>query len=212
MKRGAVDLGVDRDGPDAHLVERAHHAHGDLAPVCDEDLLERARHGAIDTSDGESLLDVVVMANLQAPRDGLMPGKDEELLFSGRPALVQGLGGLLLAIVTLGISLLVAWVQTRGVHYKITSQRIVIEQGVFSKRMEQLDLYRVVDYVVERPFGQRVMGTGNIVLEAMDKTTPEIRIVGIKTDVMSLYEKLRYSTEQEKRKRGVRVLDVEPTG
>jgi uncharacterized membrane protein YdbT with pleckstrin-like domain len=152
------------------------------------------------------------MSNLQAPRDGLMPGASEELLFSGRPALVPGLGSLLLAILTLGISVLVAWVRTRSVHYKITSQRVVIEQGMFSKRMEQLDLYRVVDYVVERPFGQRIMGTGNIILEAMDKTTPEVRIVAIKTDVVKLYEKLRYATEQEKRKRGVRVLDIESAG
>ena len=141
-----------------------------------------------------------------------MPGAAEELLFSGRPALIPGLGSLILAILTLGISVIVAWFRTRGVHYKITSQRVVIELGVFSKRMEQLDLYRVVDYVVERPFGQRIMGTGNIILEAMDKTTPEIRIVAIKTDVVSLYEKLRYATEQEKRKRGVRVLDIESAG
>jgi hypothetical protein len=148
----------------------------------------------------------------KAPVEGLMPGANEELLFAGRPALIQGLGGLLLAILTLGISVLVAFFRTRAVHYKITSQRVVIEKGVFSKRMEQLDLYRVVDYVVERPFGQRIMGTGNIILEAMDKTTPEIRIEGIKTNVLSLYEKLRYSTEQEKRKRGVRVLDIESAG
>jgi len=152
------------------------------------------------------------MANLEVPRDGLMPGAAEELLFPWRPALIPGVGSLVLAVLTLGISVLVAWFRTRGIHYRITSQRVVIEQGVFSKRMEQLDLYRVVDYVVERPFGQRIMGTGNIILEAMDKTTPEIRIVGIKTDVMKLYEKLRYSTEQEKKKRGVRVLDVEPAG
>jgi len=152
------------------------------------------------------------MANLEVPRDGLMPGAAEELLFSGRPALIPGVGSLVLAVLTLGISVLVAWFRTRGIHYRITSQRVVIEQGVFSKRMEQLDLYRVVDYVVERPFGQRIMGTGNIILEAMDKTTPEIRIVAIKTNVVSLYEKLRYATEQEKKKRGVRVLDVEPAG
>ena len=90
--------------------------------------------------------------------------------------------------------------------------RIVVERGFFSKRMEQLDLYRIVDYVVERPFGQRMMGTGNIVLEAMDKTTPEVRIDGVKTDVVALYERLRYATEQAKKKRGVRVLDVEPAG
>src|SRR5262245_58554448 len=103
-------------------------------------------------------------------REGLMPGASggEELLFSGSPALVQGFGGLLLAILTLGLSLVYAWMKTRSVHYKITTERIVIERGMFSKRMEQLDLYRVVDYVVERPVGQRIMGTGNIVLEAMD--------------------------------------------
>ena len=141
-----------------------------------------------------------------------MPGAAEELLFTGRPALIPGVGSLVLAILTLGISVMVAWFRTRGILYKITSQRVVIESGVFSKRMEQLDLYRVVDYVVERPFGQRIMGTGNIILEAMDKTTPEIRIVAIKTNVMSLYEKLRYATEQEKRKRGVKVLDIESSG
>lgn len=148
---------------------------------------------------------------LKPPREGLMPGSSggEELLYAGRPAVIQGLGGLLLAILTLGISALVMWLRSLGTHYKITTQRVVIEEGVFSKRMEQIDLYRIVDYVVERPFGQRMMGTGNLVLEAMDKTTANIRIAGIKTDVVALYERLRYCTEQEKKKRGVRVLDVE---
>ena len=142
-----------------------------------------------------------------------MPGTaGEEVLFAGRPAVVQGVGGVLLAILTLGISLLVQWFRTRGVHYKITTQRIVIERGMLSKRMEQIDLYRIVDYVVERPIGQRMMGTGNLILESMDKTTPEVRIAGIKTDVMALYERLRFATEQEKRKRGVRVMDVETPG
>jgi uncharacterized membrane protein YdbT with pleckstrin-like domain len=150
--------------------------------------------------------------DLKPPMPGLMPGSSggEELLYEGRPAVIQGIGGLLLAILTLGISALVQYIRTRGTSYKITTQRVVIESGVFSKRMEQIDLYRVVDYVVDRPFGQRVMGTGNIILEAMDKTTPEIRISGVKTDVVALYERLRYCTEQEKKRRNVRVLDVEP--
>lgn len=151
------------------------------------------------------------MNDLKPPREGLMPGSSggEELLFSGHPAVIQGFGGLLLAILTLGISALVSYVRTRGISYKVTTQRIVVERGVFSKRMEQIDLYRVVDYVVERPFGQRIMGTGNIILEAMDKTTPEIRIDGVKTDVMKLYEHLRYATEAEKKKRNVRLLEAE---
>lgn len=151
------------------------------------------------------------MAELTKPKEGLMPGASgaEELIFEGHPAAIQTFGGLLLAILTLGISALVAYVMARGTRYKITSQRVVIERGVFGKRMEQIDLYRVVDYVVDKPFGQRIVGTGNLILEAMDKTTPEIRIEGVKTDVNALYERLRYCTEQEKKKRGVRVMDVE---
>src|SRR5262249_46594734 len=134
------------------------------------------------------------MAEMKPPPEGLMPGTTgEELLFSGSPAALPGIGALFLAIVTLGIYAIYAYAKARGTHYKITSQRVVIETGIFSKHMEQIDLYRIVDYVVERPFGQRIMGTGTIVLEAMDKTTPEIRIEGVKTDVMALYERLRYS-------------------
>jgi uncharacterized membrane protein YdbT with pleckstrin-like domain len=133
----------------------------------------------------------------------------EEILFQGSPAAVASLGALLLTILTLGLYGLYAWVQAKGTSYRITSQRIVVEAGIFSKRMEQIDLYRVVDYVVERPFGQRIMGTGNIVLEAVDKTTPELRIHGIRTDVVALYERLRFHTEAERKRSGVRLMDME---
>jgi uncharacterized membrane protein YdbT with pleckstrin-like domain len=127
---------------------------------------------------------------------------------------IPGVGALLLSILTVGLAALFFWFRSLARHYRITNERIVIESGVFSKRIEQVDLYRITDYVVERPFSQRLLGTGNILLEAMDRTTPQIRIDAIKTDVMALYEQLRLSTEQEKRRRGVRVVDFDedPTG
>jgi len=136
----------------------------------------------------------------------------EEVLFEGSPAALAGLGQLAIAVLTLGLAAVYFWIQAKGTSYRITSQRIVVETGIFSKRVEQVDLYRIVDYVIERSFSQRMLGTGSITLEAMDKTTPEVRIVGIRTDVMALYERLRRATEAEKQRRGVRVLDVEPTG
>jgi hypothetical protein len=136
-------------------------------------------------------------------------GAGEELLFDGRPAAIPSVGALILCILTVGIGALVYWLRALGTHYRVTTQRVVIERGFFSKRMEQIDLYRVVEYVVERPFGQRLLGTGNLVLEAMDKTTPEVRLDGVRTNVMALYERLRAATEAEKRRRGVRVFDVE---
>ncbi len=133
----------------------------------------------------------------------------EQVLFEGRAAVLPGVGTLLLAILTLGIAALFLWFRRLSTHYRITTQRVVIERGVFSKRLDQTDIYRIIDYTVERPFGQRLMGTGNLVLKTLEEPNPVLRIDGIKTDVVALYERVRKATEAEKRRRGVRVLDME---
>jgi len=137
------------------------------------------------------------------------PTQQEEVLFDGRPALIPSVGVLVLIIVTLGLWLLPRWWRALGVHYRITTRRIVVETGVLSKRMEQIDLYRVNDYTVDRPFLQRLLGSGNLLLKTFDKTTPELRITEIKTDVVALYEQLRQATEKDRAARGVRMIDYE---
>lgn len=133
----------------------------------------------------------------------------ERVLFDGNPAVLPTIWHWLLAFITVGIAALVFWVKQKSRHYRITTERIVVETGVFSKRMDQLDLARIKDYVVERPFSQRLAGTGNIVLNTMDPTDPHMRLDGLKTDVKVLYEELRKATETQKKQLGVRVVDYE---
>ncbi|HTJ80287.1 MAG TPA: PH domain-containing protein [Polyangiaceae bacterium] len=133
----------------------------------------------------------------------------EEVLFEGKPALVHSLGALLLAIVTLGLALIWFYFKRGGTTYKITNQRVVIDSGIFSKKMEQLDLYRINDFTIERPFSQRVMGTGNIRLSTFDKTTPTVFLQAMKTDVVQLYETMRVAVESLKQSRNVRMIDYE---
>lgn len=135
---------------------------------------------------------------------------DEEVLFEGYGALVPSIGSLLLAIVTLGLYLLPAWWRSRSRRYRLTTKRVVVETGVLGKRLEQVDLYRVNDYTVVRPVGQRLLGTGNLVLRTLDRTSPVVAIEGIRTDVVALYERIRAATELEKSRRGgIRVMEVE---
>jgi len=134
---------------------------------------------------------------------------NEEVLFNGNPALVPTLGALLLVILTLGLWLIPLWLGSRTRHYRLTTKRVVVETGILNKRLEQVDLYRVSDYTVLRPISQRIMGTGNLVLRTLDQTSPEVTVSKIKTDVVVLYERIRAATEAEKRKRGVRVMDME---
>ncbi len=143
-----------------------------------------------------------------APPGVLGPGQ-EETFFEGHPAVIGSLGALFVVILTAGLAAIYLWIRTRGTSYRLTSQRVIVETGVFGKRVDQLDLYRIVDFIVERSFGQRVMGTGTITIDSMDKTSPVTRIEGIHTNVMGLYERLRAAAEVEKQKRLVRPMDIE---
>ncbi len=134
---------------------------------------------------------------------------DEKVLYEGAPAVLGSVGRWCLAILTLGLAALVFWIQSKSTKIRITTERVVIETGLLSKRMEQTELYRIMDYVVERPFGQRLVGTGNLLLTTMDKSTPMIRVDWLPTDVVVLYANLRAAAEIQKRARGVRLLDVE---
>ena len=131
------------------------------------------------------------------------------MLFEGEPALVSSLGVVFLLILTVGLAWLWLFFRRGGTRYKITNQRIVIDRGIFSKTMEQLELYRINDFTIERPFGQRLLGTGNIRLQTFDKTSPIVTLEDLKTDVVKLYETMRVAVESAKQNKGVRVLDME---
>jgi uncharacterized membrane protein YdbT with pleckstrin-like domain len=132
---------------------------------------------------------------------------NEEVLFQGHPAVLPGMGALLLVILTVGLGYLYYWARSRATAYKVTTRRITIERGLLSKRLEQVDTYRIKDYVVERPLGQRLLGTGNIQLLTVDTTTPLVELRGLPTDVMVLYERLRVAAEAERSARAVRVVE-----
>lgn len=135
---------------------------------------------------------------------------DEEVLFEGYAAVLPSVGSVLLALLTLGLWLLPAWWRSRSKRYRLTTRRVVVETGVLGKRMEQVDLYRVSDYTVERPIGQRLLGTGNLILRTLDRTSPVVEIRRIRADVVNLYERIRAATELEKSRRGgIRVMEVE---
>ncbi len=145
----------------------------------------------------------------EGAKGGAGGAESERVLFEGSPATIGSFGAALITFLTVGLAALYYWLRARSTHYKVTTKRVVVEQGIFSKRLEQIDLYRVVDYVVERPFGQRLLGTGNVILETTDRTQKELRLEQVRADVRALYEQLREATEADKRARNVRVMDVE---
>lgn len=64
--------------------------------------------------------------------------------------------------------------------YKLTEEKLLVETGFFSKKEEEVRLYRVMDMTLNRPFGQRLWGLGTIHCCTADRSTPEFDIRRIK--------------------------------
>ncbi|MBN1771372.1 MAG: PH domain-containing protein [Deltaproteobacteria bacterium] len=116
-----------------------------------------------------------------------------------------GLGVLALTVVPLFV-ILRAYLVTRTTKYKLTSQRILSTIGVFSRRTDNLELYRVDDLNVLQPFFLRLVGLSNIVVVSSDRTTAELTLAGIR-DANALRDTMRKHIEECRDRKRTRVID-----
>jgi uncharacterized membrane protein YdbT with pleckstrin-like domain len=125
----------------------------------------------------------------------------EEVLFEGHPAFLYSVGQWLAALLL--VPLIVFWTRKKSTSYRLTTQRIVVERGMFSKTRENLELFRVDDFATERPFGMRILGYGVLKIRSSDRSVPQLTIAGLR-DVDGLAEKLRAHALRERERLGVR--------
>lgn len=106
-----------------------------------------------------------------------------------------------------------AWLQTRNRVFSLTTERLLIRSGVFSKTTDSLELYRVRDLRITEPFWLRLFGLKNVVLITNDSTSPEVIVDYIPASA-NLPEQLREQIEACRQKKGVREfgIDVEHPG
>lgn len=128
----------------------------------------------------------------------------ERILFSGRPAPLYSVGRWALTIVTLGIAGLCYWIASLATRFEITTQRVRVERGVFSKSRQDTELYRIDDIALEQPLGMRMLGHAIMILRSSDRSTPEVRIYGV-PGLAALSEQLREGALRERERRGVKV-------
>jgi uncharacterized membrane protein YdbT with pleckstrin-like domain len=67
----------------------------------------------------------------------------------------------------------------KNTHYKVTNQRIVIESGVFSRSLEEIDMRSVDDIEFHQTFLERIFGIGKVFIISTDKVAPKFALHGI---------------------------------
>ena len=152
----------------------------------------------------------------------------EEILWKGSPSQVLNLGkyavalGLAVGIGVGGIFFQPAWialvlplgwalwifVETRATRHELTTERIRLCAGVFNQQMDDVELYRVKDTSMERPFWYRVFGLSTLIIETSDRSQPRIEIKAVHRGD-ELRETLRKQVEFWRDKKRVREVDFD---
>jgi membrane protein YdbS with pleckstrin-like domain len=100
------------------------------------------------------------------------------------------------------------YLQTKCRVYELTSERLKMREGVFSKITDTLELYRVKDIETRQPFVYRLCGIENVQLNTSDTSSPFVLIEAIPHRV-GLADKIRNQVETIRQQKGVREIDVE---
>ena len=137
----------------------------------------------------------------------------EEDVWSGTPSQVTNFGsfiflGILFFLVIPLFIIFWKWLVTKNIKYELTTERLRTRSGVLNKKMDELELYRVKDYKVDRPLFLRIFGLGNLVLETSDRSSPIVMIKAI-PDAEELREKVRTCVETRRDAKRVREVDFE---
>lgn len=154
----------------------------------------------------------------------------EEVLWKGSPSQVLNLGKYLVAFVLVvgitlvglipgfqlalaGLILPLGWalwtfVETKSVRHELTTERIRMSSGIFNQKLDDVELYRVKDTSMERPFWYRVFGLSTLIIETSDRSQPRIEIKAVHNGD-ELRETLRKQVEFWRDKKRVREVDFD---
>ena len=88
-----------------------------------------------------------------------------------------------------------AYARLRGVRYRLTNQRLTVESGLFSKRVDDIDLRTLQDVTLEQSAMERVLSVGRLVIVSADHSRPRLVLIGIR-DPRDVRERVRASAYQ----------------
>ncbi len=105
---------------------------------------------------------------------------------------------IVLAAVAFGITHLVR----KSNLFRVTTSNIESEEGLLSKRIDVLELWRCRDVRYQQSLADRILGIAHIEIYTADVTTPQLCIVGLPAS-RQLFERIRDAIEIQRQARNV---------
>jgi len=86
--------------------------------------------------------------------------------------------------------------------FRITKDRLEYESGVFSKRVENMDMWRVKDVRFRCGIIHGILGVGAVIVESSDMSNP-LMVIGPLRNARKLYDTIQKAQRQADRRQGV---------
>lgn len=93
--------------------------------------------------------------------------------------LVIGWGLALVVDLILGASVVIGLILLRSTHYTVTNQRVLIEAGLVTKTVNEIDMRLIDDTLFVQGLVHRILGVGHVTVLSSDKNTPVFVLRGI---------------------------------
>ena len=99
--------------------------------------------------------------------------------------------------------LLAVWIRVKSSSYRLTTQRLFVRRGWLAKHVDELELYRVKDVVVDQGILERALAYGTVTIFADDDTTPQLDLLRISSPT-KVKEMIRTQYRAARQREGVR--------
>lgn len=98
-------------------------------------------------------------------------------------------------------------VRRMGVHYELTTQRVIHQSGILSRRTDRIEVIDIDDVSYEQGLVQRMFGIGTIRIDSSDRSHPVLTMKGIANvhEVAGLFDDTR---RKERRRRSLHIESI----
>jgi uncharacterized membrane protein YdbT with pleckstrin-like domain len=114
----------------------------------------------------------------------------------------------LVGLIPLLSGVLYSWLVRLNTAYRLFQDSLEIESGIISRRIENIQLFRVRDLGLAQSILNRVGGVGDVVVTSTDQSAPHYRLRGI-ADPRVLYEQLRELVSKSQATRRTMIVEEE---
>lgn len=114
---------------------------------------------------------------------------------------VPAIVGAVLVVAALAL-LVTVELKRRATQYRVSTRTIDVEEGVLSRRINTLQLWRVRDVVFEQSLTQRMLGVASIRLVVHDDTSPKLLLAGL-TNGRAVFEEVKLAIDLARQSRNV---------